>query len=85
MNILTEYQENCLLVICNYFDENGATPTRQELTDMLGQKSTNGVNQILKALEKKRYIEFEPPRKRRNIIILKRIQRQFNLLNEVTA
>ena len=82
MDELTESQERCLLLIDRYIEEHGHSPTRQELSELLGQKSTNGVNQILEALQKKNYIKLEPPRQKRNIVIIRRPQRQMDLFDE---
>ena len=82
MDELTESQERCLLLIDRYIEEHGHSPTRQELSELLGQKSTNGVNQILEALQKKGYIKLEPPRRKRNIVILRRSHRQMELFDD---
>ncbi len=83
MDGLTESQERCLLLIDRYIEKHGQSPTRQELSELLGQKSTNGVNQILEALQKKGYIKLDPPRKKRNIIVLKKSQRQMAFFDEL--
>ena len=61
MNELTSIQEQCLLAIIGYMKANEKPPARRELKQILGQKSTNGVNQIVKALVKKGYIKIDPP------------------------
>lgn len=82
MDELTELQEQRLLLIASYIKEHGQAPTRRELTELLEQKSTNGVNQILAALQKKRYIKIEPPRKKRNIRIIRKPHKQMDLFND---
>lgn len=82
MSELTELQERGLLLIDDYIKEHGKAPTRRELMGLLGQKSTNGVNQILEALQKKGYIKLEPPRRKRNIVILQLPQKQMDLFAE---
>lgn len=82
MEELTELQERGLLLIDVYIKEHGQAPTRRELAELLGQKSTNGVNQMLQQLEKKRYIKLDPPRKKRNIKVIRKPQVQLNLFNE---
>lgn len=64
-----------------YIAENGQAPTRAELAALTGQRSTNGVNQILAALEKKGYIKLEPSRRRRNIVIVRLPVDQLSLLD----
>jgi len=81
MDELTELQERGLLLIDGYIKEHGQAPTRRELAELLGQKSTNGVNQILEALQKKNYIKLEPPRQKRNIIIVRLLHRQMDLFD----
>ena len=82
MDELTEPQERCLLLIDRYIEEHRNSPTRQELSELLEQKSTNGVNQILEALRKKSYIKLEPPRWKRNIVILRRPHRQMGFFDK---
>jgi len=82
MDDLTELQERGLLLIASYIKEHGQAPTRRELAELLGQKSTNGVNQILQQLQKKGYIKLQPPRRRRNIVILRRPHRQMDLFDD---
>lgn len=82
MDELTELQERGLLLIDGYIKEHGQAPTRRELAELLGQKSTNGVNQILQQLQKKGYIKLQPPRRRRNIVILRRPHRQMDLFDD---
>jgi len=54
---LTERQKEALSFIIDYVEETGYPPTIREIGDELGIKSTNGVNDHLKALEKKGYLE----------------------------
>ena len=54
MEELTELQESCLNLILSFLRQDGGKPpTRRELMNLLHQKSINGVNQILGALQKK--------------------------------
>lgn len=80
MDGLTPLQERCLLLIRDHLQREGQAPTRRELAKLVGQKSTNGVNQILKALAKKRFIKFTPPERSRNIVLLRMPERQLALL-----
>lgn len=68
MDGLTGSRERCLLVIERYSSGNGEAPTRRELAELLGQKSTKGVNQVLQALQKKGYRRLAPARQKRNIV-----------------
>jgi SOS-response transcriptional repressor LexA len=80
MEELTELQERCLNNIDGFLGKNGGKPpTRRELMDLLHQKSINGVNQILRALQKKGYIKLGPARQRRNIVVLRRSVKQLGL------
>jgi SOS-response transcriptional repressor LexA len=79
MSELTEIQERCLKIIITFTQKNGKPPTRKELADLVGQKSTNGINQILSALNKKGYIKIDPPGKRRNIMVLRGNSKQLVL------
>lgn len=82
MNELTRLQEQCLLAIISYIEANEKPPTRRELKRILGQKSTNGANQILEALVKKGYIKTDPPGKKRNIVVLNTPLRQLSLYED---
>jgi SOS-response transcriptional repressor LexA len=80
MEELTELQERCLNIIGDFLKQDGRRPpTRRELMDLLNQKSINGVNQILRALQKKGYVRLGPVRQRRNIALLKRPLKQLDL------
>jgi len=54
--ILTDRQEEILHYIQRYLDENGYPPTIREIGHAFGIRSTNGVNDHLKALERKGYV-----------------------------
>ena len=83
MEELTELQERCLNIIDDFLNHNGGIPpTRRELMSLLHQKSITGVNQILTALEKKRFIKIIPPRKKRNILIIRRHNKQLVLFKD---
>lgn len=49
----TERQKEVLNTIAGFSAKNGYPPTLRELADILGVTSTNGVHDILVALEKK--------------------------------
>ena len=61
---LTKRQATVLKVIAKYIEEVGYPPTIRELGDALGISSTNGVNDHLKALEKKGYLTREDGKSR---------------------
>ena len=80
MEELTELQESCLNLILSFLRQDGGKPpTRRELMNLLHQKSINGVNQILGALQKKGYVKLGPARQRRNITILRHPEKQLDL------
>lgn len=54
---LTNRQAQVLEVIAGHIEEAGYPPTIRELGDELGISSTNGVNDHLKALERKGYLK----------------------------
>ena len=54
--MLTEKQQNVLDVITKFIGENGKSPTIEELTILLEQKSKRWVVQYLEALEKKWFL-----------------------------
>src|SRR5687767_6944309 len=56
---LTERQQKVLDFIARSIDERGYPPTLREIGEHMGIRSTNGVNDHLKALEKKGYLERE--------------------------
>ncbi|MDR1944768.1 MAG: transcriptional regulator [Candidatus Peribacteria bacterium] len=51
--MLTEKQQYVLDIITKFIGENAKSPTIEELTILLEQKSKRGVVQYLEALEKK--------------------------------
>jgi len=53
---LTHRQQQALDFISTCLDENGYPPTLREIGEHMGIKSTNGVNDHLKALERKGYL-----------------------------
>ena len=53
---LTERQQQVLRTIEDYLEENGYPPSIREIGSIIGIKSTNGVSDHLKALEKKGYL-----------------------------
>ena len=78
---LTEKQEGFFKVIDRYIKENGVSPTRQELAELTEEKSINGVNQKLEQIRAKGYVRIHPPRKKRNILILKQPYKQMVLFD----
>ena len=54
--ILTDRQEEILEYIQRYIEEQGYPPTIREIGTAFGIRSTNGVNDHLKALERKGYV-----------------------------
>ena len=78
---LTEKQQRTLPVVDQYTKEKEIAPIRQELEELLNEKSVHGVNQKLRQLEKKGYIIIHPPGKKRNIVILKWPHNQMNLFD----
>ena len=61
---LTDRQATVLRVIAKHIDDVGYPPTIRELGDALGISSTNGVNDHLKALERKGYLTREDSKSR---------------------
>ncbi len=61
---LTKRQATVLEVIAKHIEEMGYPPTIRELGDALGIRSTNGVNDHLKALERKGYLTREDAKSR---------------------
>jgi len=56
---LTDRQKEVLELISRSIDQRGYPPTLREIGEQMGIKSTNGVNDHLKALEKKGYLARE--------------------------
>jgi repressor LexA len=56
---LTERQQKVLEFIASSIERRGYPPTLREIGEHMGIRSTNGVNDHLKALEKKGYLERE--------------------------
>jgi SOS-response transcriptional repressor LexA len=81
-NELTEKQRRTFEVVDKYKKEKEIAPTRQELKELLNEKSVHGVNQKLRQLEKKGYIKIGPPGRKRNIVILRQLYRQMGLFDE---
>lgn len=54
--MLTEKQQNVLNTIIDFISRYGKSPTIEELTNILGQKSKRGVVQYLETLEKKWFL-----------------------------
>ena len=64
INALTSRQQDVLRFIQSQIDQVGYPPTIREIGKELGLRSTNGVNDHLKALEKKGYISREDNKSR---------------------
>ncbi|MGM0557582.1 MAG: transcriptional repressor LexA [Myxococcota bacterium] len=64
MKKLTKRQGEVLSFIIDQIENEGYPPTIREIGDHLGIKSTNGVNDHLKALEKKGYLAREDAKSR---------------------
>jgi DNA-binding MarR family transcriptional regulator len=65
---LTARQAQVLRFVISYFESHRFSPTIREIGGFMGIRSTNGVVDHLKALDKKGYIE-RMPLKSRNIIV----------------
>lgn len=61
---LTDRQSETLSTIIDYIRDNSMPPTLREIGDRMGISSTNGVNDHLRALERKGYIESLPLKSR---------------------
>src|SRR5215208_2244761 len=61
---LTDRQLEVLRFIAQEIDERGYPPTIREIGEALGIASTNGVNDHLKALEKKGFLSRDPVKSR---------------------
>lgn len=61
---LTERQRLVLEYICSSIDDRGYPPTLREIGNKLGIRSTNGVNDHLRALERKGYLTREDMKSR---------------------
>ncbi len=64
MNGLTDRQKMVLEFICGSIDERGYPPTLREIGNKLGIRSTNGVNDHLRALERKGFLTREDMKSR---------------------
>jgi repressor LexA len=64
MNRLTDRQLEVLRFIARQIEEAGYPPTIREIGEALDIRSTNGVNDHLKALERKGYVERDPVKSR---------------------
>jgi repressor LexA len=64
MNGITDRQRMVLEYICGSIDERGYPPTLREIGNKLGIRSTNGVNDHLRALERKGYLTREDMKSR---------------------
>ena len=82
MDGLTPLQDKCLRLIQSYVTRERRPPTRRELCRLMSQRSTNGVNQVLDALEKKGYLKTSPRNRPRNIEVLRVPPKQLSLGDE---
>jgi repressor LexA len=64
MNGLTDRQRMVLEFICGSIEERGYPPTLREIGNKLGIRSTNGVNDHLRALERKGFLTREDMKSR---------------------
>ncbi len=64
MHTLTDRQLEVLRFIARQIDEHGYPPTIREIGEALDIRSTNGVNDHLKALERKGYLSRDPVKSR---------------------
>ncbi len=64
MKRLTQRQQQILDLIRAYLQAQGMLPTRMEIAQMLGVRSANAVEDPLKALARKGYIELRSGRNR---------------------
>jgi len=64
MNALTDRQLEVLRFIVQQIEDNGYPPTIREIGEALDIRSTNGVNDHLKALERKGYLTRDPVKSR---------------------
>ncbi|HMR11551.1 MAG TPA: repressor LexA, partial [Polyangiaceae bacterium] len=64
MQGLTKRQEQTLSFIRSSINERGYPPTLREIGEHMGIKSTNGVNDHLRALERKGYLRREDMKSR---------------------
>jgi len=62
--VLTDRQRLVLEYICSSIDDRGYPPTLREIGNKLGIRSTNGVNDHLRALERKGYLTREDMKSR---------------------
>ena len=69
MDGLTPIQDGCLRAITRYVRQERCSLTRRELARLIGESSTNGVNQILGALVKKGCIRLDPTGRARNMLL----------------
>jgi repressor LexA len=75
MKGLTDRQQQLLYFIEDHLRIHGFPPSIREMADHMGIRSTNGVNDHLKALEKKGYIQRGAGLKSRAISLLSRAKR----------
>ncbi len=72
MKELTSRQRQLLAFIESYIADNGYPPAIREMAEHMGIRSTNGVNDHLKALERKGYLSRRPGLKSRALRLLER-------------
>lgn len=82
--MLTARRKEILDFIISFKERHGDVPTIREICSHFGLKSTNGVYEHLKALEKEGYIEIKP-NKARNIKVKEKVKNALPLLGEVAA
>jgi repressor LexA len=72
MKELTSRQHQLLAFIESYIADNGYPPAIREMAEHMGIRSTNGVNDHLKALERKGYLSRRPGLKSRALRLIER-------------
>jgi repressor LexA len=82
MRELTGRQRQLMNFIEDYLNTHGFPPSIREMADHMGIRSTNGVNDHLKALEKKGYITREKSLKSRAITVSSPKLEKFDSENE---
>lgn len=81
--MITERRKRILEYIINFKNQNGTYPTIREIGEHFNIRSTNGVREHLKALEKEGYIDIKPQKARS--ISLKNSANTIPFLGEVAA
>lgn len=83
-DMLTDRQEKVLNIICTSIAERGYPPTLREIGNLMEIKSTNGVNDHLRALERKGYLTREDM-KSRTVLPTEKLKERYPKLAKVIA